>query len=72
MLAALKGWRTVALNALTGAASVTLLVLAYLESVDLSAILSPRDALLAAIAINVANIVLRALTTTPVGQRDAP
>ena len=71
MLARLKGWRTVAFNALTGAASVALLVLGYLQTVDLSSVLSPRDALFAAVAINVANIVLRAVTTTPLGAEKA-
>ena len=58
----MKGWRTLGLNlAITG--------FGVLEATDWTAVIGDEKAGLALAAIGVANIVLRTLTNTPVGQK---
>ncbi len=66
----MKGYRTQIFNVLNAVSSASLLILAYLQTVDLSSILSPKEALMWIVGINVVNIILRQLTTGPVGNRD--
>lgn len=64
----MKGWRTIAFNA----AVVVGGVVAYLDASDLSALdrfLPDGSGPLLAIALGVANVALRYVTTTPVGRR---
>lgn len=60
----LKGWRTILVNALVIAAGVA----AYLDAAGIKDILPPGYAWVP-VAIGVANIVLRIVTTTAVGQK---
>jgi uncharacterized membrane protein len=64
MLSYLKGWRTIAVNVVVVAAGVV----AYLNDSTLGSLLPPKYAWVP-IAIGVANIVMRSVTTTPVGQK---
>lgn len=64
-----KGWRTVAFNVLAAIAAVAAPVLDALSGVDLSALLTKDEAAAFAIGVAVANSVLRAITTTPLGER---
>ncbi len=59
-------WKTTALNVFSFVASFVLLALGYLQTVNLSAILSPRDALLWTAAVNLLTLFLRALGTRPI------
>lgn len=63
-----KGWRTIVANL---AASVPILgsILASLASVDLTQYLDKSVAEAAMLAIVVANIIMRSLTTSPVGEK---
>lgn len=59
-------WKTTLLQVVSGVASILLLVLSYLQTVNLASILSPRDVLFWVIGINVLTLVLRALGTKPI------
>lgn len=59
-------WKTTALNVFSFLASFILLALSYLQTVNLGAILSPRDALLWIVAVNLLTLLLRALGTRPI------
>lgn len=63
----MKGWRTVAINAALAAVAVT----DYFTSgaVIGQLVSDPRDAMAVVAAVNVVNIALRFITTTPVGQK---
>lgn len=66
----MKGWRTVVLNALL----VLLAVTDYLVSASgiLPSVFSdPKQAAAIVVGVNVVNVVLRFVTTTPIGKRDA-
>ena len=68
--ATLKGYRTLLFNGLLALVPVVLLLLEYLETVDLSALgLTPERVLLYTIGIKFANIALRAVTDTKIGQK---
>ena len=57
----MKGWRTLALNlAVTG--------FGVLEATDLTGLLGSESAGWAVTGIGIANMVLRSITTTPVGK----
>lgn len=65
--AALKtAWKTTALNVVSATLSAILLVLGYLQTVNVSGVLSPQQALLWTIAVNVLTIFLRAYGTRPI------
>jgi hypothetical protein len=70
MLTKLKGWRTVIANAFMGAVPLVLLLLAYLQTLDVSSVFSPVGVLVYTVLVNVVNIALRYVTTTPVGTQD--
>jgi hypothetical protein len=70
MLTKLKGWRTVIANAFMGAVPLVLLLLAYLQTLDVSSVFSPVGVLVYTVAVNVVNIALRYITTTPVGSQE--
>lgn len=59
-------WKTTLLQVVSGVASIVLLVLSYLQTISLANLLSPRDALLWVVGINVATLILRALGTKPI------
>lgn len=61
----LKGWRTIAFNVL----SILAVVVAYLDASDLKTILPDHWGAYAALGIGVANVILRTVTTTTVGQK---
>ena len=71
MLAKLKGWRTIVLNAALATAPLVLLVLDYAQTVDVSTVFSPVGVLAYTVFVHVANIGLRYITTTPVGAQEA-
>lgn len=65
--AALKtAWKTTALNVISAVLSAILLVLGYLQTVNVAGVLSPQQALLWTIAVNVSTILLRAYGTRPI------
>lgn len=68
--ATLKGYRTLIFNGLLALVPIVLLLLEYLEQVDLSALgLTPERVLLYTILIKFANIALRSITTTAIGRK---
>jgi len=58
----MKGYRTLIFNLLAA-------ILPVLQAADLTAVLSPQGIAAYGVATAVANIGLRALTTTPVGKK---
>jgi hypothetical protein len=68
----LKGWRTVAINAFLAIAALIAEILAALAGFDWSTIVSPMWLPWVLIGVTVLNIVLRWLTTTPVGVAKEP
>lgn len=65
--AALKtAWKTTALNVISAVLSSTLLVLGYLQTVNVAGVLSPQQALLWTVGVNVVTILLRAYGTRPI------
>ncbi|AYO83645.1 hypothetical protein [Methylobacterium brachiatum] len=65
--AALKtAWKSTALNAFSAIISVVLLVLGYLQTVNVAGVLSPQQALLWTVGVNVLTILLRAYGTRPI------
>ncbi|WP_408902530.1 hypothetical protein [Methylobacterium radiotolerans] len=65
--AALKSaWKTTALNAASAIISTVLLVLGYLQTVNVAGVLSPQQALLWTVGVNVVTILLRAYGTRPI------
>lgn len=70
MLSKLQGYRTIAFNGLLALVPTTLLVLEHLEQVDLTTLgVTPERVVVYTLLIKLANIGLRAITTTPVGQK---
>lgn len=65
----MRGWRTLAVNALTAAGIVALEALRFLGEVDWAAALGQRQALWIVVAVNLANIALRHVTGEPAGWR---
>jgi hypothetical protein len=68
-MARLKGWRTIILNALIAAGMVALEIVQYADGVPWREVLPDQYALYVVIGVNVLNIVLRSITTTPVGRK---
>lgn len=66
----LKGWRTVLLNAVSAGAILSVDLVGYLAGFSWDSILSAKAALWVTLVLNVANIMLRFATSTPVGQND--
>lgn len=66
-IASLKtAWKTTLLQVVSGVASIVLLVLSYLQTVNLATILSPRDALFWVVGLNILTLILRAMGTKPI------
>ena len=63
-------WKSTLLNGVSGTVSVMLLILGYLQTLDLSHILTPQQALLWVVGVNIATIVLRAVSTKPIVVRE--
>ncbi len=63
-----KGWRTVTVNVLLGAVTLVTPVLDYLVVFDFDTFMSPKNAAVALLAVNVVNLVLRNMTKTPLGK----
>lgn len=70
-LPALKGWRTVLLNAIPAVGIVITDLAAYLAGFNWSSVVSAETAAMLMLAFNIVNIALRALTTTPIGKSEA-
>lgn len=60
-----RSFKLLALNIVSGVASTLLAVLGYLQTVNLSGLVTPEKALLYVVAVNVANIVLRQWFSPP-------
>ncbi len=65
----MKGFRTIAFNLIIGVLAVGFEVTTWLTTFDWTTVLSARQAGVAILAVNAANIVLRFVTTSAVGQR---
>lgn len=67
----LKGWRTIIVNAIPAALIAAGQIVEYAASFPLwESIMSPQAAAWTLLGFNVANILLRVQTTTPVGRQD--
>ncbi|MCC6889607.1 MAG: hypothetical protein IT536_13820 [Hyphomicrobiales bacterium] len=62
-----KGWRTVILNAVCAGAILAVDVVGYLAGFSWDAVLSAKTAATVTLVLNVLNVALRFLTSTPVG-----
>ena len=60
-----RSFKLLALNIVSGLASTVLAVLGYLQTVNLSGLVTPEKALMYVVAVNVANIVLRQWFSPP-------
>lgn len=66
-----KGYRTVLFNGVLAVVPTLALVLEYLGTVDLAALgVTPEQVLVYSVVIKVANIALRSVTSTSVGQSE--
>ncbi len=72
MLESLHGYKTILVNSAIGLVALLATVMGFLVSFDWSTVLSPKWAGMAVLSVNVLNIVLRCLTTTPVGVAKDP
>lgn len=61
------GWRTVAVNVLTGGVALVAQVLDVLQVFDWTTVVSPKQASMIVLGITVTNLVLRFDTKTAVG-----
>lgn len=66
----LKGWRTVIFGGAITVAGASLDILNALQLVDIAPLLPPEHALKIIAIIGVVTVVLRAVTTGRIGQRD--
>lgn len=66
--AKLRGWRTLAFNAVLGSGSVILLFLDELKSIDLSEVVSAKVLPYITLGVSIAGLMLRIYTTHPVGR----
>ena len=64
----MKGYRTILINFSLATLALAAEVASWLTTFDWGAWLPPQYAVWAIVTINVANIVLRFVTTTPVGR----
>ena len=64
------GWKTVIFNAFIAAFPTVMLVLDYLKTIDWVVLLTPANAALVGLAIGLIGIILRAVTVTPMGERN--
>lgn len=67
-----KGWRTIAANVVAGGAVVLGTLLDALSGFDWREVLPPDYAAYVVLAMTILNLVLRVVTTTPIGQRGDP
>jgi hypothetical protein len=63
----LKGWRTVIVNGVAAVVIIATDLTVYLAGFNWSALASAETAAMLTLSFNVANIALRAITTTPIG-----
>jgi hypothetical protein len=66
-----QGWRTVLFNALAAIPVVGVPLTDALSGFDWSAMFDKAEAAMFALAVTVGNVVLRSLTTTPIGKSDS-
>uniref|UniRef100_UPI003BA9CAEF hypothetical protein n=1 Tax=Stappia sp. TaxID=1870903 RepID=UPI003BA9CAEF len=66
----MQGWRTFLLNALAAASIIVLEIVTMLVGVDWQAHLPREVAIWIVVAVNIANIVLRHVTSGPAGWRN--
>jgi hypothetical protein len=65
-----KGWRTALANLVAAVPVVGAEVASQLGGFDWTKVMSPQNAGLAALVVLVMNVVLRAVTTTPIGKSE--
>lgn len=66
-LAALRtAWKTTLLNAISAGASAILLVLGYLQTLNVASIVTPTQALIWTAGVNIATLLLRAYGVRPI------
>lgn len=59
-------WKTTLLNSISALASVILLILGYLQTINIGNYVTPTQALLWTMAVNIATIILRAYGVRPI------
>ena len=64
----LKGWRTIAFNVLSIIVMLAGVVLQYVGQLGLSEMQAAMAGVVATIIVNLGNMYLRSVTTTPLGQ----
>ena len=64
----MKGYRTIAINFALATLALAAEIASWLSAFDWGAWLPPQYALWVIVSVNIANIVLRFVTTTPVGR----
>jgi hypothetical protein len=67
--AKLKGWRTIIINAVIGGAALLLTVIDSLQGVDIAPLLPPQWTPRVIAGMAVAGVLLRLITTGPVGKK---
>jgi hypothetical protein len=66
-VAALRtAWKTTLLNVISFVASLILLILGYLQTINVAAVLTPTQALLWTAAVNILTLMLRAYGVRPI------
>lgn len=71
MLQKLKGYRTVIFGTALAASGAVLEILMLMQTIDLGFLFTPRSAVIANIVIGVLVVVLRFVTTGPVGKDES-
>lgn len=64
-----RGYRTIAFNVIAGAAPLLLLVLDFAGQIDATNLFSAKGAVAYGVFVNIANIALRYVTTSAVGEK---
>lgn len=64
-----KGWRTITFNALTAAVTIAAAALMYVDQLGLTDSQAAKAGFVLTLVVTFGNMLLRAITTTPVGSK---
>jgi len=65
----LKGWKTIVANTLTGLPATAYLLYTELSTVDFTPVIPVKYAAIAVVGMSVLGIILRIITTGPIGSK---